>query len=221
MTLQTRPFLVTVSVALLASFALAPAAPAADRGSGSFGRGFRSQGFAGAHSSGRHFAARPSPHSFGSRPFSHRHFRSFGGFGVIASPVVIYAAPSLGGYYDAPPDYGPPVAYGAPGLPGPGMVSTVSVAPAPPPAPAQPPAPSVVEFPTGRYELRGDGMSVPYAWVWVPNPPTAPPGSVERSASRHGQLFRWTDDQGVLNVTDRLEAVPPQYRAQAKQSLPL
>lgn len=26
----------------------------------------------------------------------------------------------------------------------------------------------VVPYPNGRYELRGDGMTVPYYWAWVP-----------------------------------------------------
>lgn len=30
----------------------------------------------------------------------------------------------------------------------------------------------VVQYPHGRYELRGDGMTVPWAWVWIP---VAPP----------------------------------------------
>ena len=32
-----------------------------------------------------------------------------------------------------------------------------------------------VVFPEGRYVLQGDGIDVPYRWVWIPNPPTAPP----------------------------------------------
>jgi hypothetical protein len=27
----------------------------------------------------------------------------------------------------------------------------------------------VVHYAHGRHELRGDGVSVPYAWVWIPN----------------------------------------------------
>ena len=48
---------------------------------------------------------------------------------------------------------------------------------------AAPTRPSVIEFPTGRYELRGDGISTPYVWVWIPNPPP-PPESAARMA--HG-----------------------------------
>jgi hypothetical protein len=40
---------------------------------------------------------------------------------------------------------------------------------------AAPPA-TVVSYPSGRYELRGDGVTVPYQWVWVPTQTTlAPP----------------------------------------------
>jgi hypothetical protein len=41
------------------------------------------------------------------------------------------------------------------------------------------PTATVVQYPTGRYELRGDGVSVPYYWVWLPTQPViaapAPP----------------------------------------------
>ena len=30
------------------------------------------------------------------------------------------------------------------------------------------PTVTVVQYPQGRYELRGDGVSVPYYWVWIP-----------------------------------------------------
>jgi hypothetical protein len=32
------------------------------------------------------------------------------------------------------------------------------------PAPAQ----NVVSYPEGRYELRGDGASMPFHWLWIP-----------------------------------------------------
>jgi len=44
-------------------------------------------------------------------------------------------------------------------------------------APAQPSVPLVqreVVFPHGRYVLRGDGVTEPYQWLWVPNPPPPP-----------------------------------------------
>ena len=41
--------------------------------------------------------------------------------------------------------------------------------------------PTVVQYPNGRYELRGDGVYTAYQWVWIasrplpPPPPPAPP----------------------------------------------
>ena len=46
-----------------------------------------------------------------------------------------------------------------------------------PPAVVQAPPtyPTVVQYAHGRYELRGDGIQMPYQWVWIPNPPPSPP----------------------------------------------
>src|SRR5262249_25636077 len=120
-------------------------------------------------------------------------------------------------YYD-PPVYGTPMTYSPPVSYAPPPTSTVSVAPAPP---SSPPPPNVVEFSSGRYELRGDGVTTPYTWVWIPNPPTSPPpaaGPSSGRATRAGQLYRWTDAQGVVYWTDRLDAVPEQYRSKVKSS---
>ena len=40
-----------------------------------------------------------------------------------------------------------------------------------------PPAshPTTVQYPHGRYELRGDGVRTAYQWVWIPNAPPPPP----------------------------------------------
>jgi len=43
--------------------------------------------------------------------------------------------------------------------------------------PAPPPVPTVVQYPHGRYELRGDGVTIQYHWVWIPNPPPPPPAA--------------------------------------------
>jgi hypothetical protein len=51
------------------------------------------------------------------------------------------------------------------------VVVTYPVAPPPPP----PPMPTVVQYPHGRHELRGDGVTTAYHWVWIPNPPPPPP----------------------------------------------
>jgi hypothetical protein len=70
-------------------------------------------------------------------------------------------------YYYAPPAYvvTPGYYYSAP----PGFYSP----------PAAPQIQREVVFPEGRYFLQGDGDAVPYRWVWVPNPPTAPPADTQ------------------------------------------
>ena len=138
----------------------------------------------------------------------HRHHR------VRPSVTFFYAPPSVvyHTYYTPPPVYhAPPVVYQAP------------------PVHAAPAMPRVIEYPTGRYELRGDGVAIPYEWAWIPNPPPAPPPPVEppavtppsaptpvtTSASR--EAFRWTDDNGVSTWTDRLDSVPERYRARVQR----
>jgi hypothetical protein len=80
----------------------------------------------------------------------------------------------------------------------------------------------VVEYPEGRYELRGDGVSTPYSWVWIPNPPPAPPASApspssgERLPPRRSQLYRFVDEHGVLHLTDNAAIVPEPARERAK-----
>jgi hypothetical protein len=97
------------------------------------------------------------------RPF-HAHPRPFG----VVSPYPVYAYP-----YSYPHSYpysvyvSPPIVYAAPvysvGTTYAGALQTVA------------PMPTVVQYPHGRYELRGDGVTVPYTWVWIPNPPPPPP----------------------------------------------
>jgi hypothetical protein len=73
------------------------------------------------------------------------------GYAAVPYPYYAYAPP----YYAYAP---PPVVYSAP--------------------PSAPPGPAIqreVLFPHGRYLLRGDGVTVPYQWVWIPNPPNPPP----------------------------------------------
>ena len=128
---------------------------------------------------------------------------------AVYAPTIIYPPAALSGYAPAP------------------SYSSVSLAPATPP-----PMPTVVEHATGRYELRGDGTSVPYTWVWIPNPP--PPPEVEREPApqyappaprpapaprasadptpRRSQLYRWVDAQGVVHLTDNPENVPEAHR---------
>jgi hypothetical protein len=175
----------------------------------------------------RAVAPHQSPsHTFPSHGFAPHSFarHRFLPFGVAAGPVVVYApsyapapeyAPAPGGYYYADDRS----SYDAPTTGPAGMTSVVT---------APPPMPTVVEYSTGRYELRGDGLTMPYRWVWIPNAPSAPPASPPGGATfstppataRHDRLYRWTDAQGVLHVTDRWEAVPPEYRVQAKSPEP-
>ena len=155
---------------------------------------------------------------------------------VAGAPPVVYAAPPdytqppayyttnyyySPTYYQTPPSYADPTSYAPP-------VSSAVMPPVPsaPPVANAPQAQNVVQFPTGRYEMRGDGITTPITWVWIPNPPTAPPTASSEPASsgrpgpRTSRLFRWTDDQGVVHLSDRLDAVPEQYRGQIKQPQP-
>ena len=159
---------------------------------------------------------------FAPRPFIRPSFP----FAVVAgAPAVVYAAPPYDPAYYPPAYYDAPVSYTPPS-------GTVSLAPDP--------MQNVVQFPTGRYELRGDGISTPYTWAWIPNPPTSPPpaaptappaapttspagepGSTSRqSPARVGHLYRWIDEHGAAHWTDRLDAVPEQYRPRANQTTP-
>jgi hypothetical protein len=125
------------------------------------------------------------------------------GFGL---PSYAYAAPVP----DDPPMYAPP----------PPVYSPSAAYPPPPPPPST--LQRTVEFPDGHYELRGDGITVPYRWVWIPNPPTSPPPDAvpppPPAPVRRSDIYRWTDSDGVVHLTDRWEKVPEAYRAQAKKT---
>jgi hypothetical protein len=83
---------------------------------------------------------------------------------LYARPTYAYPA-----YSSAPVYYvGRPVYYAAPIYTYPAQAQAVVVQPAPAP-------PTVVQYPHGRYELRGDGVQTAYQWVWIPNPPPPPP----------------------------------------------
>lgn len=82
-------------------------------------------------------------------------------FGPVFYPRPVYATPVYAApvYVAGPPQY---VVYSA-------QPQLVVV---PPPAP--PPLQNVIQYPHGRYELRGDGVTTAYQWVWIPNPPPPP-----------------------------------------------
>jgi hypothetical protein len=94
----------------------------------------------------------------------------FGGFHAGR----VWAAPYYPGYYGPYyagypyPAYYPPVAYAPPAV-------TYSQAPVAAYAPPAPPVQNEVVYPHGKYVLTGNGVTVAYQWVWVPNPPSAPP----------------------------------------------
>ena len=206
---RKRPIAWAVALTLLTGVVLGPTAAFAQRAGGRSGGG--------AVMVGQPTGSRPFAHRHGaSNPFAPRSFfhRPFApgiaivGYGSSYGGLSYYGAPS---YYYPSPVYAPPVMYGAP------MGGTVSLAPSAP-------MPSVIEYPTGRYELRGDGVTAPYRWVWIPNPPSAPPtdsppanapASPAPPASgpaRPTTVYRWTDAEGVLHLTDRRDSIPARYR---------
>jgi hypothetical protein len=135
-----------------------------------------------------------------------------------ANYPVTYYAPQ---YYA--PTYPAPVVYASPGG---GSVSAMP----------RPSTPSAVSFPGGHYELRGDGVTAPYQWVWIPNPPpvppappvappveaapSSPPPAAGHPSARRSPLYRWTDEQGTVHWTNRGEAVPGKYRQEAPYTPP-
>jgi Domain of unknown function (DUF4124) len=214
--MKKSSLLVTVWLGLSFGLALAPTAGFAFSGRGPGGRG------GGGMVRGGGPSGFPQP-SFTHGFKGHHGFRPFFPSGVVTvwNPPLYYGYGAQA-YYPPPAyyasDYVPPPVYGAP------AGGSVAVAPAPP-------TPSVVHFPNGRYELRGDGFSTPYTWVWILNPlqapPAAPPAppreqptSGNGSPARHVQFYRWTDEQGVVHLTNEPDTVPAKYRTQAKQTPP-
>jgi hypothetical protein len=210
---------VGMALALVAAALVLPSTALAHGRRG--GAGGASVGASGGRSGG--FVGRPGfNHGFDHHGFNHHRFNSNSVIFIGPSPFW-YSSP----LYSSPPVvYQPPPVYIAPQF--------VYQAPPPaayyPPAPSAPPEPRVVEFPSGHYELRGDGIATPYLWVWVPKPPSAPPGAPpvpaapdappvgpsSRPAARAPSktIYRFTDDNGVTVLTDDINKVPDRYRIQ-------
>ncbi len=189
---------------LVAVAALTPTPALAQRMHGSGG------GTSGRHAGG-HFVS-------GSRSHFHHGFGHRGA--VFIAPPFWYGADP---FYYPTATYDPGVSYGG------AAYGTTAATP--------PQMPMVVYYPSGRYELRGDGYSTPYQWIWIPNPPSAPPPSsappsyqpapptTPPASSRpeppgNTAVYRWTDADGILHFTDRLDTVPARYRTEAKSTRP-
>ncbi len=213
-----QAFVVVVVLELVAIVATAAGVAAEPRAHGRSG-GARSDSHRGFHGHGHNHSLHhrgPTFHKdgFGRHRGFPRHFRAPGI--VIASPLVVYSPPLLDA---SPPYYSAPV-YGPPVYAPPPVYSSLAIAQPAPPAP-----PRVVHYPTGRYELRGDGIATPYTWVWIPNPPSAPPAPptpppaaapdeppTSRETPPREQVYQWVDEQGVAHWTNRVDRVPRRYR---------
>jgi hypothetical protein len=96
---------------------------------------------------------------------------------AITAPPVVYAAPSYyaPAYYGWPYPAAPAAYYPATYYPARAYAAyPASYVVAPPAASQGWTGPRVVQYAHGRYELRGDGVTVPWAWIWIPNAPPAP-----------------------------------------------
>jgi hypothetical protein len=182
-------------------------------------------GFVAAPAPPRPPGALPAPGPGNQRPYTHRPYAHRPSRpGVIGVPVPVYVP--------SPVPVGIPDPYVWPYPYDPAMLYA-------PPSMDWPPA-APVEYPTGRYELRGDGVTTLYQWVWVPNPPpaappappTPPPGPPAAPAappetaappvspaapSPPVEVYRFTDEQGVVTWTDRWDSIPERYRSQARR----
>jgi hypothetical protein len=216
--MKTHKAVLALSLAAMLAGVLAPAAVLADPGrqGGPHPHGGRPVGMGPGPGPGhfpqhRQFHPPFVPNVYPRFPYSSPYFY---GRGYYAPPVVYGSSLGYGYDYGSSSGYGPP--------PAPASITTFVAAPT---------RPSVIEYSTGRYELRGDGISTPYVWVWIPNPPPPPasapewptatraapppPPAGETPSPRRSQLYRWVDEQGVVHLTDNPDSVPAQYRKPA------
>lgn len=166
------------------ALALAALAPIASEAAGRMGmassRGqqgasFRGQNFRGQSFHGQNFHSHPFPNNR-SNFYRFRYFRP----NYYWPYFYPYYSSLDSSYYSAPLSYAPqqgypgysdaPYGYGAPS-------GSLELAPAPQ-------LEREVVFAEGRYVLLGDGVATPFRWVWVPNPPTAPPSEPQDQGQR-------------------------------------
>lgn len=167
------------------ALALAALAPIDSEAAGGMGMGFsrgqqggsfRGQHFHGQNFRGQHFHGHPFSNNrsnfYRSRyyrpnyywPYFYPYYSSLDSSGYSSyAPQQSYP-----GYY--PGDSGAPYGYGAPS-------GSLDLAPAPQ-------IEREVVFAEGRYVLLGDGVATPFRWVWVPNPPAAPPSEPQDQDQR-------------------------------------
>ena len=150
------------SLALVTTLSLSLAAPvSAGRGpGGGFHGGFHHDGF-------RHGG------------FRHDGFHRFGCCFGPAFVGGVFVGSALAYPYYADPYYAYPYAtypaYADSGYaPGPAYQPQPQVSVAPPPIQPE------VCYVGGCYHLRGDGVTVPYSWIWVPSAPAVPPAPPSR-----------------------------------------
>jgi len=188
-----------ILVVAAAALAVAPIDALAQR----MGGGARSGSHGGSHRGFHHGG--PGGRSFAHRPFG-------GGFIVFAPPLWYGSDLSD----DPGPTYAPAPAYD-PAVYGPGVGGTLAL------APPAPPTPSVIQYPTwslGAARRRADdSVSLGCGSRTRPRRRLRPP---RRAANRftpaplesgrpeppgNTKIYRWTDGQGVLHLTDRLDTV--------------
>lgn len=247
--------LLTVFVAVILAVELVPSAALAQRARG----GFHSGRADGSPRTGSGFGHA----GFGRKGFVHKgfgHTRFFPERSVLPQPPVDpwrFWPPSstpkhrlhrgsvvpFAGFVPAPSIVVAPPVVSADASGG-GATIVFAPAPASSPAPVSAavsgptalPTPTLVDFPTGWYQLRGDGVTTPYTWVWIPKPPAEPasvagisppasgptgaaPPAPQDSREERGVAYHWTDS-GVTTWTNRLDRVPKRFRDEAASAEP-
>jgi len=87
--------------------------------------------------------------------------------------------------------------------------------------PASAPVPSVIEFPTGRYELEGDGTEARYRWVWIPKPQPGPPSAAPTPPLPEPKIINVPDGTVSVSAGDstapKVISIPPEDQSSSKK----